>query len=588
MIEDIKTLIKAGKYFKAYDLAKQAIIEKPSNLAIKQLFAQTLIRLGVIEKAEEYLSELYFKQKERDPETSGLLGRVYKDLWLKSNNIEFARKSRDVYLKSYKESNDTYPGINAASMSFVINDKAIGAQIAKEIVSSLKEQNIDYWGKATIGEAFLLIGEKEKSIMSYKNALGIAGGNIADVNSSYRQLKILESYIDIPLDLLRLFAPPGIVFFSGHMIDRPERKKPRFTESIVNTIKEEIQIALEKMNAKIAYTSAACGADILFIEAMQERNAEINIFLPFQKEDFLVTSVSYAGKHWEERFENILRNYPVNYITEEAYMGDDKLFNLTGNIMMGLSIIRAKTFQTIPNFLAVLDCSEDKDLIGGTYSLLNQWFYKDSIYKIDTSKYHKQPTSNQIPENKQTQNKPIPFEIKREIKYILFADIVGFSKLHEEQTPYFMFELLKTISERLKILPVQPEVVNTWGDAIFVVYDTAPNLMKYAMVINDLLIKTDWTKKNLPKELNIRIALHVGPVFNGVDPITNKNNAYGSHINRAARMEPVTLPGCIFATEQFAAILAMQTGDEYTYRYVGILELPKSFGKQKTYHISKH
>ena len=111
--------------------------------------------------------------------------------------------------------------------------------------------------------------------------------------------------------------------------------------------------------------------------------------------------------------------------------------------------------------------------------------------------------------------------------------------------------------------------------------------MQFASVVNDIILTTNWSERNLPESTNIRIALHVGPVFKGIDPITDKGNAYGTHINRTARMEPVTLPGCIYASEQFASTLIVETRDKYKYEYVGIIELPKKFGKQEIYSVSR-
>ena len=49
----------------------------------------------------------------------------------------------------------------------------------------------------------------------------------------------------------------------------------------------------------------------------------------------------------------------------------------------------------------------------------------------------------------------------------------------------------------------------------------------------------------------MRIGLHAGPVFEGIDAITGRPNFFGSRVNRAARIEPVTLPGHIYASQQF-------------------------------------
>lgn len=49
-----------------------------------------------------------------------------------------------------------------------------------------------------------------------------------------------------------------------------------------------------------------------------------------------------------------------------------------------------------------------------------------------------------------------------------------------------------------------------------------------------------------------RIAGHYGEVYIFEDPmLNNRKNAVGEHINRTARIEPVTFPGEIYITEDF-------------------------------------
>ena len=45
------------------------------------------------------------------------------------------------------------------------------------------------------------------------------------------------------------------------------------------------------MNAGIGFASAACGSDILFLEAMLARGGTIHIVLPWPAEEFVKTSV---------------------------------------------------------------------------------------------------------------------------------------------------------------------------------------------------------------------------------------------------------------------------------------------------------
>jgi len=176
--------------------------------------------------------------------------------------------------------------------------------------------------------------------------------------------------------------------------------------------------------------------------------------------------------------------------------------------------------------------------------------------------------------------------IQRKVRYILFADIAGFSKIEEEQTPYFMHNLLSRIAKELQDFP-KPRIFNTWGDSIFAVFREAQFAAEYSFKLLEVFQSVDWVKDNLPSDLDIRIALHAGPVFVGKDPLTNKLNAYGAHINRTARMEPVTLPGTIYASEQFAATLAVESFDKYNYRHVGLVKLAKDYGFQEVYRIDK-
>ena len=90
-----------------------------------------------------------------------------------------------------------------------------------------------------------------------------------------------------------------------------------------------------------------------------------------------------------------------------------------------------------------------------------------------------------------------------------------------------------------------------------------------------------------PNNLSVRIAIHNGPVFFADDPITEKPNVYGTTIIRTARMEPVTLPGAIYASDQFAATLKLASPDNFSFRHVGIIKLPKGYGVQEVYQITK-
>jgi class 3 adenylate cyclase len=89
----------------------------------------------------------------------------------------------------------------------------------------------------------------------------------------------------------------------------------------------------------------------------------------------------------------------------------------------------------------------------------------------------------------------------------------------------------------------------------------------------------------LPAELNLRIALHAGPVYCYKDQIIDRQNYIGSHVNRAARIEPVTPPGQVYVTDAFAALAELQVPGQFRFDYVGKVPLAKSFGEYPVYRM---
>jgi class 3 adenylate cyclase len=97
----------------------------------------------------------------------------------------------------------------------------------------------------------------------------------------------------------------------------------------------------------------------------------------------------------------------------------------------------------------------------------------------------------------------------------------------------------------------------------------------------------DWASAGMPGARGVRIALHAGPVFCGFDPIIGRDNYFGSSVTRAARIEPVTPPGTVYASEAFAALLAASGQDACATDYVGRLPLAKGYGEARLYHLRR-
>jgi adenylate cyclase len=83
----------------------------------------------------------------------------------------------------------------------------------------------------------------------------------------------------------------------------------------------------------------------------------------------------------------------------------------------------------------------------------------------------------------------------------------------------------------------------------------------------------------------LRISLHASPVYKFADQITGNENYIWRTVNRAARIEPVTPAGKIYASDAFAALAALEAPQQFRFDYVGRIPLAKDFGEFPLYEL---
>jgi class 3 adenylate cyclase len=125
---------------------------------------------------------------------------------------------------------------------------------------------------------------------------------------------------------------------------------------------------------------------------------------------------------------------------------------------------------------------------------------------------------------------------------------------------------------------------NTWGDGLFFVFENVSQAGNFAIQLRDSVRATDWVSRGLPI-INLRIALHAGPVYACIDPVIMRTNYVGPHVSRAARMEPVTPSGQVYASQPFAALAAADGVSEIRCDYVGQTAMAKKYGTFPAYVV---
>jgi class 3 adenylate cyclase len=145
---------------------------------------------------------------------------------------------------------------------------------------------------------------------------------------------------------------------------------------------------------------------------------------------------------------------------------------------------------------------------------------------------------------------------------VLFADIVGFTKMSERITPVElvdrlnrMFSSFDDLADKLKL-----EKIKTIGDAYMVAgglhsheYDHAQTIAEMALAMQRRALEFS---REFAEELSIRIGIHTGPVVAGV--IGKRKFIYdvwGDTVNTASRMESHGEPGTVQVTEETRQLL---------------------------------
>lgn len=107
---------------------------------------------------------------------------------------------------------------------------------------------------------------------------------------------------------------------SGHMIDAPDRKTPRFPEGKAEAVRVKIaqQLAQWEIGPRdLAICGGACGTDILFAEECLRLGAQIRLLLAESADDFVDASVRHAGEDWVRRFAALREKAEVEILPGE-------------------------------------------------------------------------------------------------------------------------------------------------------------------------------------------------------------------------------------------------------------------------------
>lgn len=302
-----------------------------------------LARAGAAQKAWDAFLAAGLQNIDDDPAILNLKGRLLKDLARKSQGDPAARlflQSAKAYADSAALKPDSYPLINAATMSFFAGQSDHMALLASQVLALLEtgvgRGETAYWHDATKAEAHLLLGNRDKAESLLRAGLRHAPNAWEDHATTLRQLRNVLRRRGENDGWLAAFAPPKSIYFSGLMGLAPD-------DELAAT---SIATSLSEIGAGFAYGALAAGADIMIAEAILKAGGELHIVIPTIPSVFKAQSVAPYGDAWLDRFDSLWERASSVETVEPGKQLSHAAITLAAQVAKGRAIDNAQRLES--------------------------------------------------------------------------------------------------------------------------------------------------------------------------------------------------------------------------------------------------
>ena len=657
-----------GQFFLAYDHYRDAISAGADSLRLHLLGALALLRVGATEEARRLLQPLSGRlelRSEREariesalrqaivacqqdptertadrtatrqllnalssvergtatdeaeqPDVLRLVSQIHYEIWMRLGNDADLAHAERVGRQCHAASGDFADGLQAVLLSTLRGESDDSARRALDLLADWQQQPLPDDSDSArdrhcaAGALLAVLAGDRDALAPIREALArpVPRHTPTVVTLRARLQQLADAGSALAAEALAALPPPSVVVFSGQPLDDNGCDEPCFPVWLESAVASRITTELDALNAEIGFSSAAAGAELLFVEAMLDRGADVHLVLPFALDDFIRQRVAYAGGNWVRRFRNACKlATTISYATDEPFLGHDMLLRFNNHLIHGMARAQGTLCATDPHLLVLWDYLADSGA-GSAADFMDNWPEITRLRLIDLDELREQTAAPTVAASTDTApaialaSRPpaVVTEPQRTIRTMLFADIVGYSKLAEPDLPK-LWECLDAVRPLLADSAGALRLIESWGDAIYAVMETSTDMATYAFALIDAVAAMDAAGAGLSRSLHVRIGLHAGPVFEGKHPLTGRPIVYGSHVSRAARIEPVSLPDHVYASQQFVAMLraeesarrheAQMTGGDYlspyACEYLGVLSLAKNYGRQQVYHLRR-
>jgi class 3 adenylate cyclase len=368
--------------------------------------------------------------------------------------------------------------------------------------------------------------------------------------------------------------------------------------AMITALREEIRRQLAGHDIAIGYTSAVPGAEMLFAEELLARSGELHLLLPCPVEIFVDQYVAPHGEDWVSRFRALQAAATrVEVSCEERLAGDEIQQRFNNQMLQGMARLHAERIGATARLLLAWS-PEAPAAPGSPADFMDQWPEMEQLSLIDLDELRERLGIGGLAADIPASGTLVMSASPLVLRAIFFADMATYSTVSDEQVP-LLWDFLAEVQQDVEAAARPPILINTWGDAVHAAAETALDLAQYATALVGRIAATGLERFGLKSRPRFRVALHAGPVYVGIHPLTGRSMIYGHHVNRAARIETVAAAGDIYASQPFVALLQVEMDAlqhearllgrpylrPYRVEYVGIKDLPKNFGREAIYKV---
>jgi len=545
----IEGSLRHGNYYRAYDQVMTALEDYPDDTGLKYTAVLCLLRGGALSSAEAVFAEMNLADETHE-DILALSGRLVKaridDGSGAAKPALYAQAARH-YERAFRQTGGGYSGVNAASLSWMAGEVEKAKALAQAILDDIPppgnaNPQAHYYFHATQAECHFLLGDEEAVKTAFSKAIKADPDNFAARASTIQQFQMLSGAQGD--EWLSAYQTPPCLHYIGHMFRIGDRGQDRsLSQKDYKKLCRSIDDIIEANPASAVFGSLAAGADILFAEGYLARGIDLHVVLPVPPEDFCRYSVAPMGEDWVQRYEAVIVQAQSLRVVLDEPGGFDRMdLKMASLIAMGLTRLHARRLHTGTFQLSLLDATSS-----GTQTYEDQLMWEKADGRVVSVPWPGCDEGRPIA--------PLPEPDRRAFRAMLFTDLKGYGRLPDRSIPDIVKEVFVPMAQACHGLETLPLMMKSWGDGLFIVFEDVAMAANAAFALmqcfNDRIAE-------LGEDLALRIGGHFGPVWERADPFTLSENLYGRHVTIASRLEAMAMPGSIYVSETFAAVLAMR------------------------------